>query len=239
MQEDRINALVPLQGVLCYQFKDLELLNKSLTHKSYSNEVLLSLKNNERLEFLGDSVIDLIMADYMFLTYPDLPEGSLSKIRAAIVNENSLARLAIKLELGSYLLLGKGESFSGGRQKASILANAYEALVGALFCDSDFRTTADVFLPQLIEKIDEFMGACIATDFKSDLQEYTQNRFSCVPLYEVVGEIGPGHNKRFDVKVKIRSQVLGSGKGRSKKEAEQNAAKEALSTFLTDKDSKV
>ena len=239
MQEDRINALVPLQGVLCYQFKDLELLNKSLTHKSYSNEVLLSLKNNERLEFLGDSVIDLIMADYMFLTYPDLPEGSLSKIRAAIVNENSLARLAIKLELGSYLLLGKGESFSGGRQKASILANAYEALVGALFCDSDFRTTADVFLPQLIEKIDEYMGACIATDFKSDLQEYTQNRFSCVPLYEVVGEIGPGHNKRFDVKVKIRSQVLGSGKGRSKKEAEQNAAKEALSTFLTDKNSKV
>ena len=238
MQEDRINALVPLQGVLCYQFKDLELLNKSLTHKSYSNEVLLSLKNNERLEFLGDSVIDLIMADYMFLTYPDLPEGSLSKIRAAIVNENSLARLAIKLELGSYLLLGKGESFSGGRQKTSILANAYEALVGALFCDSDFRTTADVFLPQLIEKIDEFMGACIATDFKSDLQEYTQNRFSCVPLYEVVGEIGPGHNKRFDVKVKIRSQVLGSGKGRSKKEAEQNAAKEALSTFLTDKESK-
>ena len=238
MQEDRINALVPLQGVLCYEFKDLELLNKSLTHKSYSNEVLLSLKNNERLEFLGDSVIDLIMADYMFLTYPDLPEGSLSKIRAAIVNENSLARLAIKLELGSYLLLGKGESFSGGRQKASILANAYEALVGALFCDSDFRTTADVFLPQLIEKIDEYMGACIATDFKSDLQEYTQNRFSCVPLYEVVGEIGPGHNKRFDVKVKIRSQVLGSGKGRSKKEAEQNAAKEALSTFLTDKESK-
>ena len=238
MQEDRINALVPLQGVLCYEFKDLELLNKSLTHKSYSNEVLLTSKNNERLEFLGDSVIDLIMADYMFLTYPDLPEGSLSKIRAAIVNENSLARLAIKLELGSYLLLGKGESFSGGRQKASILANAYEALVGALFCDSDFRTTADVFLPQLIEKIDEFMGACIATDFKSDLQEYTQNRFSCVPLYEVVGEIGPGHNKRFDVKVKIRSQVLGSGKGRSKKEAEQNAAKEALSTFLTDKDSK-
>ena len=238
MQEDRINALVPLQGVLCYEFKDLELLNKSLTHKSYSNEVLLSLKNNERLEFLGDSVIDLIMADYMFLTYPDLPEGSLSKIRAAIVNENSLAGLAKNLELGSYILLGKGESFSGGRQKVSILANAYEALVGALFCDSDFRTTADVFLPQLIEKIDEFMGACIATDFKSDLQEYTQNRFSCVPLYEVVGEIGPGHNKRFDVKVKIRSQVLGSGKGRSKKEAEQNAAKEALSTFLTDKESK-
>jgi len=236
MQEDRINALITLQRLLCYQFKDLELLHKSLTHKSYSNEVLLSLKNNERLEFLGDSVLDLIVADYMFLTYQNLPEGSLSKLRAAVVNESSLAGLAKNLELGSYILLGKGESFSGGRQKASILANAYEALVGALFCDSDFRTTADVFLPKLVEKIDEYRGACIATDFKSDLQEYTQNRFSCVPLYEVVGEMGPGHDKRFDVKVKIRSQVLGSGKGRSKKEAEQNAAKEALSAFLIDKD---
>jgi len=236
MQEDRINALIPLQGLLCYQFKDLELLNKSLTHKSYSNEVILSLKNNERLEFLGDSVLDLIVADYMFLTYQDLPEGSLSKIRAAVVNENSLAGLAKNLKLGSYILLGKGEFFSGGRQKASILANAYEALVGALFCDSDFRTTADVFLPKLVEKIDEYRGACIATDFKSDLQEYTQNRFSCIPLYEVVEEIGPGHDKRFDVNVKICSQVRGSGKGRSKKEAEQNAAKEALSDFLTDKD---
>ena len=239
MQEDRINALIPLQGLLCYQFKDLELLNKSLTHKSYSNEVLLSLKNNERLEFLGDSVLDLIVADYMFLTYQNLPEGSLSKLRAAVVNESSLAGLAKNLELGSYILLGKGESFSGGRQKASILANAYEALVGALFCDSDFRTTADVFLPKLVEKIDEYRGAYIATDFKSDLQEYTQNRFSCVPLYEVVREIGPGHNKRFDVKVKIRSKILGSGKGRSKKEAEQNAAKEALNAFLTDKDQNV
>lgn len=236
MQEDRINALIHLQGLLCYQFKDLELLNKSLTHKSYSNEVLLSLKNNERLEFLGDSVLDLIVADYMFLMYQDLPEGSLSKIRAAVVNENSLAGLAKNLKLGSYILLGKGESFSGGRQKASILANTYEALVGALFCDSDFRTTADVFLPQLVEKIDEYQGACTATDFKSDLQEYTQNRFSCVPLYEVVGEMGPGHDKRFDVNVKICSQVRGSGKGRSKKEAEQNAAKEALSGFLTNKD---
>ena len=236
MQEDRINALIPLQGLLCYQFKDLELLNKSLTHKSYSNEVLLSLKNNERLEFLGDSVLDLIVANYMFLTYQDLPEGSLSKIRAAVVNESSLAGLAKNLELGSYILLGKGESFSGGRQKASILANAYEALVGALFCDSDYRKTVDVFLPQLVEKIDEHRGACIPTDFKSHLQEYTQNRFSCVPLYEVVGEVGPGHDKRFDIKVKIRSQVLGFGKGRTKKEAEQNAAKEALSSFSTDKD---
>ena len=202
MHADRINALVPLQECLCYQFKNIELLGKALTHKSYSNEVLHSVKNNERLEFLGDSVLDLIVSDYIFFRYKDLPEGSLSKIRAAVVNEKSLAGLAKNIKLGGYISLGKGESFSGGRQKASILANAYEALVGALFCDSDFRTTADIFLPQLVKEIDNYSDANISTDFKSHLQEYTQN------------------------------QILGAGKGRSKKEAEQIAAKHALSSFL-------
>ena len=234
MQEDRTNELIPLQKALCYKFEDLELLNKALTHKSYSNETPLVVKNNERLEFLGDSVLDLIVGDYMFLTYQDLPEGPLSKIRAATVNESCLARLAQNINLGSYLLLGKGESFSGGRQKLSILANAYEAIVGAIFCDSDFKTTVDVFLPQLIDKIDSCREACMSTDFKSEFQEYTKSIFSCIPYYKVVGESGPCHEKKFDVKVFVRSQLRGTGKGRSKKEAEQNAAKEALNNFLTD-----
>jgi ribonuclease-3 len=234
MQEDRINELTPLQEALFYKFEELELLNKALTHKSYSNETPLVVKNNERLEFLGDSVLDLIVSDYMFLTYQGLPEGPLSKIRAATVNENCLAELAQNINLGSYLLLGKGEIFSGGRQKPSILANAYEAIVGAIFCDSDFQTTADVFLPQLIWKIDSCKDTCMSTDFKSDLQEYTQSRFSCVPLYKVVRESGPCHKKQFDVKVIIRSHLQGTGKGRTKKEAEQNAAKEALNNFLAD-----
>ena len=233
MQEDRINELIPLQEALFYTFEDLELLNKALTHKSYSNETPLVVKNNERLEFLGDSVLDLIVGDYMFLTYQDLPEGPLSKIRAATVNENCLADLAQNINLGSYLLLGKGESFSGGRQKPSILANAYEAIIGAIFYDSDFQTTADVFLPQFIKKIDSCRDACMSTDFKSDLQEYTQSRFSCTPSYKVVGESGPCHEKQFEVKVIVRSELRGTGKGRSKKEAEQNAAKEALNKFLT------
>ena len=233
MQEDRINELTPLQGSLRYKFKDLELLNKALTHKSYSNETLLSVKNNERLEFLGDSVIDLIVGDYMFLTYQDLPEGSLSKIRAAVVNESCLAKLAQGIDLGHYLLLGKGEHFSGGRQKPSILANAYEALVGALFCDINFQTTCDVFLPAMVEEICKYRNACVSRDFKSDLQEYTQNRFTCIPTYTIVGEQGPSHDKRFDVKVSVRNKVLGAGNGRSKKEAEQVAAKVALETFLS------
>jgi ribonuclease III len=232
MHEDRINALIPLQGLLCYQFKNIELLSKALTHKSYSNEVLHSVKNNERLEFLGDSVLDLIVSDYIFFRFKDFPEGPLSKIRAAVVNEKSLAGIAKKLKLGSYILLGKGECSSGGKHKESILANAYEALVGALFCDSDFRTTVDIFLPQLIKEIDACRDVCISTDFKSHLQEYTQNKFSCVPFYKVVEELGPSHDKRFNVKVIIHSQVLGTGKGRSKKEAEQSAAKHALSSFL-------
>ena len=233
MQEDRINKLIPLQDSLRYKFKDLELLDKALTHKSYSNETIISVKNNERLEFLGDAVLDLIVGDYMFLTYQDLPEGPLSKIRAEVVNENCLAEIAQNIKLGNYLLLGKGESFSGGRQKKSILANAYEAIVGALFCDSNFQTAADIFLPHLIERIEVSRDACMSSDFKSDLQEYTQNKFSCIPSYEVVEQTGPCHDKRFNVKVTVRSQVCGSGKGRSKKEAEQDAAKEALISFLT------
>jgi ribonuclease III len=233
MEDDRIIELTLLQESLSYKFKDLDLLNKALTHKSYSNETLLKVKNNERLEFLGDSVLDLIVGDYMFLSYKDLSEGPLSKIRAEVVNENCLAGLAQSIKLGSYLLLGKGEEFSGGRQKISILANAYEATIGALYCDSDFKTTANVFLPELIKKIDSYKDACMSTDFKSDLQEYTQSRFSCIPLYIIMGESGPGHDKQFNVKVTVRNKFYGSGKGRSKKEAEQKAAREALSNFLS------
>ena len=233
MQEKRINELVTLQKTLHYNFNDLKLLNKALTHKSYANETNPPVKNNERFEFLGDSVIDLIISKYIVLEYEDLVEGSLSKIRAAVVNESCLAKLAQGIDLGHYLLLGKGEHFSGGRQKPSILANAYEALVGALFCDSNFQTTCDVFLPAMVEEICQYRNACVSRDFKSDLQEYTQNRFTCIPTYTIVGEQGPNHEKRFDVKVSVRNKILGAGNGRSKKEAEQIAAKVALETFLS------
>lgn len=233
MQEKRINELVSLQKTLNYDFNDLKLLNKALTHKSYANEVSPPVKNNERFEFLGDSVLDLVVSNYMVLEYKDLVEGSLSKIRAAVVNEGCLAKLAQGLDLGHYLLLGKGEHSSGGRQKPSILANAYEALVGALFCDSNFQTTCNVFLPAMVEEICKQKNTWASRDFKSDLQEYTQNRFTCIPSYHVVGEQGPGHDKRFDVKVSVRNKVLGTGNGRSKKEAEQIAAKTALESFLS------
>ena len=232
LEKERVNELVPLQKALNYKFNNPKLLNKALTHKSYANEIAPSIKNNERFEFLGDSVLDLIVSDYMVREYDDLAEGSLSKIRAAVVNESCLARLAQDLGLGRYLLLGRGEHLSGGRQKISILANTYEALVGATFYDSNLQTVSNVFLPKMIEEIDKYKNTLSFRDFKSDLQEYTQDRFTCIPSYQVVGEMGPDHDKRFNIEISVRNKVEGVGNGRSKKEAEQKAAKMALEKFL-------
>ncbi len=237
MLEERINELIPLQKALNYSFNDPHLLNKALTHKSYANEIDIPVKNNERFEFLGDSVLDLIVSDYMIHEYVDLAEGALSKIRAAVVNEGCLAVLAKEIGLGQYLLLGKGEHLSGGRQKTSILANAYEAMVGALFCDSNLETVSKVLMPTLVVEIEKYKNTCNIRDFKSDLQEYTQGKLTCIPFYKVVGEIGPDHEKRFEVEVTVRNKVQGKGNGRSKKEAEQSAAMMALDNYLSDSDS--
>ena len=232
MQEERIIELAPLQKTLNYSFNDPCLLNKALTHKSYANEIDIPVKNNERFEFLGDSVLDLIVSHYMILEYDDLAEGALSKIRAAVVNEACLAKLAKDMDLGQYLLLGKGEHFSGGRQKSSILANAFEALVGALFCDSNLETVSKILMPTLIIEIDKYKDTCKLRDFKSDLQEYTQDKLTCIPSYQVVGEMGPDHDKSFEVEVTVRNKVQGKGNGKSKKEAEQSAAMMALDNYL-------
>ncbi|MBJ79295.1 MAG: ribonuclease III, partial [Nitrospinae bacterium] len=205
----------------------------ALTHKSYANEIDIPVKNNERFEFLGDSVLDLIVSHYMILEYDDLAEGALSKIRAAVVNEACLAKLAKDIDLGQYLLLGKGEHLSGGRQKSSILANTFEALVGALFCDSNLETVSKILMPTLIIEIDKYKDTCKLRDFKSDLQEYTQDKLTCIPSYQVVGEMGPDHDKRFEVEVTVRNKVQGKGNGKSKKEAEQSAAMMALGNYLS------
>ena len=233
MPEEHISKLSILQKTLKYEFNNLNLLNKALTHKSYTNEISLPLKNNERFEFLGDSVLDLIVSNYMIFKYEDLAEGSLSKIRAAVVNESCLAKLAKDINLGNYIFLGKGENSSGGRAKPSILSNAYEALVGAVFCDSGFQEVSKVFLPSLVKEIYKHKDAGSFEDFKSDLQEYTQNRLGCIPSYKVIGEKGPNHDKQYTIKVIVRNKELGEGTGRSKKEAEQIAAKEALKYFLS------
>ena len=228
LTQERLGQLHSLEKKLGYVFNDINLLNKSLTHKSYANEISGSLKNNERFEFLGDSVLDLIVSEHMVKKFPQYAEGQLSKIRAAVVNENCLAGIAGAMGLGEYLLLGKGEDLSGGRGKNSILANAFEAVVGGIFSDSGLESAARVFLPRLEEKIIEYTGSGQVKDFKSELQEVTQVSRGCVPSYNIVGESGPDHEKLFEVTVMIGDDIMGGGKGRTKKEAEQMAAKMAL-----------
>lgn len=232
MKQERKEELARIQKTLGYSFREIKLLNKALTHKSYVNETGQELKHNERFEFLGDSVIDLIVSEYMVRKYSDYKEGTLSKIRAGVVNESCLAKLALNIDLGDFLLLGRGEEISGGRKKASLLANAYEALAGAIYFDSDIETTARILLPDIKKEITSFIDTPESRDYKSDLQEYTQNKFNCIPVYKVANEIGPDHEKQFEVVVSVKDKNRGRGMGRSKKEAEQAAAKVALDTFL-------
>ena len=229
--ETRMEQLDSLQDRIKFKFSDIKLLNKALTHRSYANENSETLKHNERLEFLGDSVLDILVSDYLVHEYSEFAEGTLSKIRAAVVNETCLAKLANNIKLGNYLLLGKGEDLSGGREKASILADTFEALAGAVFCDGRFDAASNIFLPLLIEEITKTAQSWSFRDFKSDLQEYTQNKLVGIPSYKVIREIGPDHAKKFEVVVMIKNEVEGKGFGRSKKEAEQAAAKMAMENF--------
>lgn len=228
---DRADEVAPLQETLGYVFSDLRLLNKALTHKSYVNENNQSLKHNERFEFLGDSVLDILVSDYLVREFSDFAEGTLSKIRAAVVNENCLAGLARKIDLGKYLLLGNGEDLSGGRDKPSILADAFEAVAGALFRDGGLESSSKVFMPLLEAEISGFAESWSFRDFKSELQEYTQNKWLCTPTYKVINELGPDHAKEFQVAVMIKNKVKGQGSGKSKKEAEQAAAQMAMESF--------
>ncbi len=231
LSTERTQELACLQKQIGYTFRDILLLNKSLTHKSYVNENSQPLKDNERFEFLGDSVLDLIVSGYMIKAFPNFSEGTLSKIRAAVVNESCLTELARQIDLGKYLLLGKGEESSGGREKNSLLANAYEALAGAVYFDSDLETALNIYLPVLEKEIAKYAETARFRDHKSELQEYTQTHFNGIPNYNIVNEKGPAHAKEFEVVVLVQEIIRGRGNGKSKKEAEQAAAQSALKSF--------
>jgi ribonuclease III len=228
LEENKPISLDPLQNALGYCFKDISLLKQALTHRSFVNEHLGSdLTHNERLEFLGDAVLNLTLSDLLLNIYPDLPEGSLSKIRAGQVNEKKLADLSLQLGLGAFLLIGKGEEMTGGREKPSILADTLEALLGAIYLDGGF-TSASIFVDRLFRsELGEDNGLS-TQDYKTLLQEYCQGKIKKVPVYAVFREEGPDHKKIFFVEVKIQDQVISKGKGRTKKEAQQRAAEKAL-----------
>ena len=212
---------------LGYTFRDETLLETALTHSSYANEGHRQLRNNERLEFLGDSVLGFITAGYLF-SREDGQEGELTRLRASLVCEKALSAYAKKLGLGEHLLLGKGERRGGGAERPSILADAFEAVIAALYLDGGLAVAEAFILPFLEAELAQRKSRPQFRDYKTALQEIVQQNPEERLEYEVKGESGPDHNKRFVVEVHLNSNVIGTGHGRSKKEAEQQAAREAL-----------
>lgn len=209
-----------------YTFQDKDILREALTHRSYSAEIRHS-KDNERLEFLGDSVLGLVVAEYLYKLLATKEEGVLSKIKSNLVSRRNLYFWADKLALGRFMFLGQGEIATGGRERQSILSNAMEAVIGAIYIDGGFEKVKKIILDWLAtQKIEEDTG-----DYKSILQEYLQKQGKSAPVYEVVSTVGPEHDKIFNVRVCLAEKELGRGKGRNKKSAEQSAAKAALDSF--------
>ncbi len=222
----------PLQSLLDYRFKDAGLLDEALTHTSYVNELKgAPVHHNERLEFLGDAVLSLVMTEYLASRLPDSSEGALSKLKAKLVSESSLAGVARRIGLGQHLRLGRGEERSRGREKDSLLADAVEAVIAAIHLDGGYVASRAATLRLFSEELQaatEQGTAPGADDFKTQFQEWSQKRHDALPRYAMVRESGPDHDKMFEVEVLVKDEVMGRGTGRSKKEAEQSAAKQAL-----------
>ena len=220
--------MTDLQNKIGYQFKNPALLNEALTHSSYANEHKSQhIKYNERLEFLGDSVLSIVVSDYIYKNCPELPEGELTKLRASLVCEKSLYEFAKKIDLGNYLILSKGERNNGGADRPSILSDAFEALIAAIYIDGGLAPASKHILNFVIPAIKNSKKKKI-NDYKTTLQEIIQKNPGEKLEYVLVKESGPDHNKHFVVEVHLNSNVIGKGGGRSKKEAEQQAAREAL-----------
>jgi ribonuclease-3 len=216
-----------LEANLKYTFKNKELLKNALTHSSYANEKKGGASSNERLEFLGDSVLSVIASNYLFENFPELPEGNLTKLRASLVCEKSLCEFSKKLEIGEYLLLGKGEKANGGSTRPSILADAFEAVLAAMYLDGGMNVAKEHVLRFISEELSHLEHENFK-DYKTELQEIIQKNPEEKLTYRLIEESGPDHNKNFVVEVHLNSNVIGKGSGHSKKKAEQMAARQAL-----------
>ena len=220
----------PLEDIIGITFEDPALLTQALTHRSFVNEYdgEGDVRDNERLEFLGDAVLDLLVADMLYRKFPQVDEGELTQLRAALVKTDSLAQLAMNLRLGAYLRIGHGEELSGGRERLTILCRAFEAVIGALYLDQGMSAVVDFVRPPLLELLDHIVENELHIDARSQLQERIQARLNITPDYRVTGTEGPEHLKEFRVEVAIGETLIGSGYGGSKRAAARNAARAAL-----------
>lgn len=237
-REDK-KRLKEFERLLGYSFKKREHLKRALTHKSYANEQHWpSTEHNERYEYLGDAVLELAVSHLLMEHFPDHPEGELSKLRAAIVNESHLAEMARRMEIGEYLYLGKGEDRTGGRDKPSLLSDAFEAVLGGVYLDRGFDKASKVVRKKFSCVLGTVGGEGFIKDYKTRLQEISQGRFRVMPRYRLASTTGPDHKKTFEVNLYIKEELVGVGRGASKKAAEQEAAKQALERIecLSDRD---
>jgi ribonuclease-3 len=218
-----VNELEPLERRLNYKFKEKKLLIEALTHKSYRQPY-----NNERLEFLGDAVLDLVVGEYLFTRFEKHDEGKLSKMRASLVNEDAFTKLAIAIDLGSYIFLSNAEENNSGRTKPSLLSNAFEAVMGAIYLEVGLETVAKITVKLLDENYEELTLDSLFKDYKTSLQELTQAHFGMTPEYNLMHSRGPDHLKEFEISVKVDGKIYASATGKSKKSAQQEAAHIAL-----------
>ncbi len=226
--------LARLEQQIGYRFDSVDLLKDALVHSSYANESGSkhpALDCNERMEFLGDTVLSLVVSTYLFSAYPELPEGNLSKIRSFTVCEKALAEFAAEIELGDYLQLGRGEEHNNGRQRPSITSDAFEALIAAIYLDGGLDPAAKFILHFAIPHIEHLLSEQITEDYKTALQQIIQQEQGEKLEYVLVAEEGPAHQRIFTMEARLNSNVIGRGRGSSKREAEQKAAKEALTLF--------
>ena len=218
------NDIKSLEEALGYSFKTTKLITEALTHKSYKQPY-----DNERLEFLGDAVLDLVVGEYLYKKFPKSDEGKLSKIRASLVNEDGFNKLAKDLNLGRYIYLSNAEEKNGGREKSSLLSNAFEAVMGAIYLESGLKKVEEIALNLIEKSYEKITLDELFKDFKTSLQEITQARFGVIPKYDVIASRGPDHKKEFEVAVLINDKEYARAIGKSKKIAQQEAAKVAVS----------
>ncbi|MCK5235685.1 MAG: ribonuclease III [Deltaproteobacteria bacterium] len=224
--------VVALEKAIGYEFNDMSFVDKAFCHSSYVNESDVDSESNERLEFLGDMVLSMVISKMLYELFPKMAEGGLTKKRAALVNGRALANIAIELEMGSLLKLGKGEGKGGGRSNPSILSNAFEALIGAVYLDGGMDSASEVIM-KLFNKLMATDSGHAFTDYKSRLQEVSQGAYRAAPEYKVVGEEGPPHDRIFTVEAYINNILYGEGRAHKKKDAEQEAARVALKEMLS------
>lgn len=231
MVEPTEDHLLQFQQILDFEFQQPELLRRALTHRSFVNEYEDVQRDNERLEFLGDSILDFIVADMLFRRFPEMTEGELTQLRSAMVKTDSLALLASEVRLGEFLRIGKGEEHNGGRNRPNILCRGFEAIIGAMYMDRGLDTVRTFVEPRLDSLMAYILDNALHRDARSMLQELSQEELNITPVYQLVDTIGPEHDKEFVVQVMVENIVLGNGMGTSKRTAAQDAARDALQRY--------